>query len=348
MIEGVETASELAPFEREWDELASSLGVSPFVRPGWIGAWWRAFGSGELTALVLRRRGRVAGVLPLARCRGALVSTTNWHTPQFAPVAEDEDALAELVEAALSDTPARLDLSFLDADSPTSEACARFGRAAGFHVLVRDIQHSPYLAIEDDWAAFHSRLPSRKTSKYRRFRKRLEERGQVSFEVSDGSERLAELLREGFAVEAAGLNGRPGTPILARADTTRFYGEVAEWAAGEGWLRLWSLRLDRKLIAFAYGLEHEGVYFDLKLGHDPDYARFGPGVLLMEARIQHAFAASLKRFDFLGAPERHKLDWTDTLHETQRLQAFAPTVRGAINRVVWERGRPLVKRLIPG
>ncbi len=342
--ESVDTASELAPLEHEWDELASRIGASPFMRPGWIGAWWRAFGAGKLAVVVVRRQDRLAGVLPLASHRGALVSLTNWHTPEFAPMAEDEDTLAELISAALERTRVRLDLSFLYEESAVAETCARLGRTAGFRILAREAQQSPYLETTGDWASFESGLPSRKTSKYRRFRKRLDEQGQVSVEALDGGERLAELLREGFEVEAAGLEGKRGEAILDRPGVTQFYRELAEWAAERGWLRLWFLRLDGTPIAFAYGLEHDGVFWDLKLGHDPDYARFGPGVLLMEERIRHAFNTSLTRFEFLGDAERHKLDWTDAVHVKQRFQAFAPTIGGAVNRIAWQRGRPILKR----
>ena len=214
--ESVDTASELAPLEPEWDELASRTGATPFMRPGWIGAWWRAFGAGRLAVLILRRQGRLAGVLPLASRRGAMSSTTNWHTPEFAPLAEDEDALAGLIEAALARARVRLDLAFLYEGSAAAETCARLSRATGFHLLAREMQRSPYLETTGEWATFESGLPSRKTSKYRRFRRRLDERGQVSIESLDGAEQLAERLREGLGVEAAGLEGRRGEAILAR------------------------------------------------------------------------------------------------------------------------------------
>jgi CelD/BcsL family acetyltransferase involved in cellulose biosynthesis len=346
--ESVDTASELAPLEPEWDELASRTGATPFMRPGWIAAWWRAFGAGRLAVLILRRQGRLAGVLPLASRRGAMSSTTNWHTPEFAPLAEDEDALAGLIEAALARARVRLDLAFLYEGSAAAETCARLSRATGFHLLAREMQRSPYLETTGEWATFESGLPSRKTSKYRRFRRRLDERGQVSIESLDGAEQLAERLREGLRVEAAGLEGRRGEAILARPDTTQFYTELARWAAERGWLRLSFLRLDGTPIAFAFGLEHDGVYWDLKLGFDPRYARFGPGVLLMEERIRHAFTTPLKRFEFLGGAERHKLDWTDTVHVKQRLQAFTPTIGGTVNRIAWQRGRPILKRIQQG
>jgi hypothetical protein len=64
----------------------------------------------------------------------------------------------------------------------------------------------------------------------------------------------------------------------------------------------------------------------------------------MEERIRHAFTTPLERFEFLGGAERHKLDWTDAVHVKQRFQAFAPTIGGAVNRIAWQRGRPILKR----
>ena len=333
--------SGFAALEPEWDELVSEVGASPFMRPGWIGAWWRAFGSGTLHVLVLRRGGTLAGVLPLSKRRGALASTTNWHTPEFAPIAADDEAVEALLEAALQRTKLRLDLSFLPERSAGASTCLRLAQAAGFGLIDREVQRSPYIEITE-WESFQASLPSRRLSKYRRFRRRLDERGNVVFHVSMGGERLNATLAEGFAVEA-GSSGE-GTAILARPETERFYTDVAEWAAERGWLRLWFLRLDDAPIAFAYGLEWDGIYFDLKVGFDPDYGRFGPGVLLMEERIRHAFETGLKRFEFLGDPERHKLDWMDDLWVRRRVQMFAPTVAGALNRIAWQRGRPALIR----
>src|SRR5207247_10269646 len=64
-----------------------------------------------------------------------------------------------------------------------------------------------------------------------------------TLEVVDGSERLDELLEEGFRVEASGWKSRAGTAIASRPDTRRFYTDVARWASDRGWLRLAFLRL---------------------------------------------------------------------------------------------------------
>lgn len=111
---------------------------------------------------------------------------------------------------------------------------------------------------------------------------------------------------------------------------------------------VWFLRLDGRAIAFAYCLEHGGVLYELKVGFNPDYARFGPGVLLTRARLEYCFSEGLRSYEFLGQPERHKLDWTDNCRELTRVQAFAPTLPGQARRLAWVHGRSLamnVRRL---
>jgi CelD/BcsL family acetyltransferase involved in cellulose biosynthesis len=292
----------------------------------------------------VRRQGRVTGLLPLLRKRGALLSMANWHSPEFAPLAEDDSSLAELIGAALAQTSVRLDIPFLTDGSPVIDAAQLLADARGFDLLVRPILRSPFLETEGGWKAYEQRLPAKKRKEDRRRRRRLEEQGEISFEVSDGRANLPALLREGFEVEA--MEGERKTPILTEPATTRFYTEVAEWAAQRGWLRLWFLRVDGHAAAFSYGIEHGGVHYDLKIGFDPRYRRFAPGMLLMRAQIEHAFDTSLRRYEFVGGTERHKLEWTDTARSLNRLQVFPRTMRGVANRLAWRHGRPAVKRLL--
>jgi CelD/BcsL family acetyltransferase involved in cellulose biosynthesis len=52
----------LAEIERHserWDALADRAGAAPFLRPGWIAAWWRAFGRGRLEILTAGSGGRL-------------------------------------------------------------------------------------------------------------------------------------------------------------------------------------------------------------------------------------------------------------------------------------------------
>lgn len=95
----IEVFAGLDAVETEWDALASRLDSPPFLYPGWFRGWWTAFGEGTLEVVVARRDGELAGVAPLYRAGPELRSASNWHTPEFAPVAVDDDAAAALAHA---------------------------------------------------------------------------------------------------------------------------------------------------------------------------------------------------------------------------------------------------------
>ena len=339
MVEAVE------PLAREWDELADSAGADPFVRPGWMDAWYGAFGSGDPLVLTLRRGGRLAGVLPLVRKKSALGSASNWHTPEFAPLGEDRDAVLEITEALFARSPAHVSFYFVDTGSPGLEAFRSAASRARYVRHERMLERSPYVDITGDWQSYEAGL-SRKFLRDadRRWRK-LEQEGEVAVEVADGSSRLDELLHDGFRIEPSGWKGSRGTAILADAPAYRFYTQMAEWAASRGWLRLAFLRVDGCAVAFQLGVEEGGVYYFIKGGYDPAFSRYAPARLLVRAMLERAFARSLRSFEFLGSDEPWKLEWTQSTRERRELRAFRRTPAGLGRWAAFEYVRPAAKRM---
>jgi CelD/BcsL family acetyltransferase involved in cellulose biosynthesis len=312
----------------EWDELAARARTVPFVRPGWISAWWDAFGRGALHILTLRRGGRLVGVLPCRGDHGSLSSPTNDQTPQFGIVAEDAEAAGELASAALDRASRRLTLAFVDAAGWDVAALRDAAEARSYRVRARPVVRPPYLVLDGDWTDFESRLAGRFLRDLRRRRRRLEDEGVVTFEVADGGERLEGLLEEGFRVETSGWKAAQHTAIVSRPETRRFFTEIARWASERGWLRLAFLRLDGRALAFQLGLEEGGAYYFLKGGYDSEFHRYAPGKLLVHEMLERAFASRLERFEFLGQPEPWKLEWTQETHVLLIVDAFAPSLPG--------------------
>lgn len=337
-------ASELRPLEAEWDALAARVRASPFLTPGWTGAWWRAFGSGELELLTVRRDGRLSGVLPLARRRGVLWATSNWHSPDYGLLAEasvDREALcAGLFERA----PRRVSLAFLGS-SDDLDLLQTHARTAGYRVLVRTLEESPSIRIDRGWEQYQAGLSKNVRRNVKRGLQRLSEEGDVSVQVEDGRRDLTDLLAECVRVETLSWKGRSGTAIASRPETLHFYDEVARWGWAAGLLRLAFLRLDGRAIAFQLALEDGTAYYPLKGGYDPAYARSSPGILILHATIARAFAEGLDRYELLGGTEAYKLGWANERRQLRLLQAFAPGVAGWLDRTVYARGRPLAKAI---
>jgi CelD/BcsL family acetyltransferase involved in cellulose biosynthesis len=344
----VEVHDSIAPLAAEWDALADRTGAAPFTRPGWIEAWWRAFGGGRgrLEILALRRDGRLAGVLPLVRLGNVVSSTTSDWMSAYDPPAEDGDAAAALAAALFASRPRRVELRQLPLGHAVRESCTEAALATGYRLVEGPVERAPYVPLSGDWERYQAGLDRKLRSEIRRRRRRLEEQGELRLEVSDGGERLDELLAEGFRLEAAAWKGEAGTAIASDAATLRYYREGADWARRRGILRLAFLRLDGRPLAFDYCLEEAGVHYLLKIGYDPAFRRFGPGVIMREAMVARAFAAGLSRYEFLGIDMAFKLEWTRSVWEKPWIRAFAPSPAGSLDRLQFTRLRPLARRAL--
>jgi len=332
----------------EWDELVDHVRGAPFLRPGWIEAWWRAFGRGTLACLLLRRSGRLAGIVPLLRGRSTVRSPTNAHTPLFGIVAEDGDAVRELVSAMLTDSARRVVLSHIDATDlePWLRAEAN---AAGRSLVVTLVQRSPYLCLGAGWAAVEQRLGARRAAEIRRRYRVLDRAGRVSVRIADGSQDRSALLEQGFGLEASAWKGAAGTAIVSRSDTRAFYAAITSWAAARGWLRLAFLCLDERPLAFHLALEQGGVWYLVKGGYDPSFRHVGPGKLLLHEMLRHACNMRSERFEFLGDEESWKAEWATESRPCHLVEAFTRSPFGRVARAataVYRRwARPLAKRI---
>jgi CelD/BcsL family acetyltransferase involved in cellulose biosynthesis len=328
-------ARSIASIAEEWDQLADEVGAPPFLRPGWTTAWWNAFGRGSVRALVARTRDQLTGIVPLVRDGAVLRSPTNSETPIFGFLTVDDESARQLVATLLAAPARRVDLSLIREDDSGFQALKEEARARGFRTITQPVLLSAYVSTQDPWSEYQTTLSAKLRSEIRRRRRRLQELGDLTLLVADGSERLEDLLSEGFAIEQSGWKGEHGTAINSSPRRHRFYREVAQWAGERGWLRLAFLRLDGRTIAFDLCLEANGVHFLLKTGYDHDYEKFGPGMILRSMMLERAFSGSIDTYEFLGtivgANNRWKLDWTGNHHTRLRFQAFAasPTALAA-------------------
>jgi CelD/BcsL family acetyltransferase involved in cellulose biosynthesis len=330
----------------EWGRLAERCRAIPFLHPGFVLAWQRAFDRRPLLLATVRRAGELVGALPLVGRGAVLASPANWHTPATGVLAEDELVAAALARVLSGTRARRISLAFVDLADVNVVAFRGELAGTGYRMLERTLTRSPYLELVGDWAAFESDMSPEVRKNLRRRRRRLQERGTVTFEEHDGRSQLDRLFAEVVRVEGMGWKGERGTAIGSRADTLGFYREIVGWAADRGWLRIHTLRLDGRPIAVGLALRCDGVQFHLKIGFDPAYRQLAPGMLLMREYIWGAFADGLRRVEMLGGDEAYKRVWCPETRETAGLQAFAPSLAGRADCLVFTRGRPLAKRLL--
>ena len=336
----------IASVEAEWDALADRIHAEPWLRPGWFRAWTDAFSQRPVKCLVLRGRQGLRGLIPAVRHRSTVVSPTNWHSPGFGVIAEDDVTQRALLEALIADVRNRLSLRFLSDDA----AAVLRDCAVGHRATTRIILNSPYVEIGRETLSKNTRKHLRKAHR------RLGERGSVTFEVVRASDEVTGVLDEGFAVEAAGWKGRKGTAIRSRPDSRRFYEQIARWAAQRDLLRLFFLRVDGRAVAFAFVLQDHQRLYDLKSGFDEAFAHASPGVLITREMLSYAAQEGLSTFEFLGDTADWKLRFATGAHALHEVQIFgrspvaagqwlAQTYGGPCVRYVRTHTRPLISRI---
>jgi CelD/BcsL family acetyltransferase involved in cellulose biosynthesis len=331
---------------KSWDALADHVGATPFVRPGWILAWSRAFAPDRLTLLTAMQGEELVGVLPYLARRGVLSAPANWHTPLFGCTAASADVAKALVDGLVSDAPVRADLAFLADDDPVVAACGAMAGDRGQKTIVRTILRSPYVAIEGrSWDDYRASLERRSRKDIERRLRRLHDHGHVSLQVADGSSDFESLLDEVLQLEGSGWKRKHGTAIESDPALRRFYVDVARWAGERGWLALRLLRVDGRAIASDLCLDADGVIYSLKGGFDPAFRRFGPGMLMYYESLREAFERGMHSYEMLGAEEPHKMALTSSVRNRVRLQAFSTSLPGRANHLAWSRGRPIALRV---
>jgi CelD/BcsL family acetyltransferase involved in cellulose biosynthesis len=307
----------------DWNALAAATG-SPFLTVEWLTAWWRAFGSGRFTGLVLRDgHGSLRAGACCRRLRGGrLAAAANAHTGDWDVVATDPQARRALWQALAGLGAGAVHLPGIRSRASLDEADQEL-RAGGYSTARATGVRSPYLELPATWDELLASLSRNHRSQLGRRRRALEREGRLAFRTTaGGDEELERDLAAFFRVESSGWKSGAGTAILSDPRTERLYTDFAKAAAAAGWLRLHLLELDGVPVAADLNCAFAGGMFLIKTGFDERYGRFSPGLVLRGEVLRSAVREGARFYDFLGGPDSYKLRWTTELQPRAVIRAY--------------------------
>lgn len=123
---------------------------------------------------------------------------------------------------------------------------------------------------------------ARRRKELNRLRRRLGESGTVSVRITEAYASVRPALEQFLHLEVAGWKGIRGTALVQDPGLASFV-RTAIWAlADQGEARLAELCLDGRPIASTIIMIADRTAFLWKIAYDESYAKFGPGVLLIE------------------------------------------------------------------
>jgi CelD/BcsL family acetyltransferase involved in cellulose biosynthesis len=332
--------------KEDWNALVNSMRYpTVFCMWDWVFTWWQHFGAGRnLRLLLLRRNGELVGVLPLYSERRMVSSdgrigrvlgycgASDLFPDPLDIVSATADA-SECAEAALAflETNARdwdvLHLRFLEEDSELLRRAA--GGGLGDAQTAR-ISGAPYIPITGSYEDYLRTLSGNERSKIGRSRRKLMEQKSVQY-VDLGAEGAPQALQALLTLHAKRAGEKRMHSTFARANVIAFHRDFLGCIApGHVWLR--GLRLDGELIAAFYGYTVGDRLAYYQLGHDPAWATYSPGAVLLQETIREAFARGFTEYNFLQGEEAFKFRWTSQIRWLHAVDVFNRSPLGRMSR----------------
>jgi CelD/BcsL family acetyltransferase involved in cellulose biosynthesis len=182
----------------------------------------------------------------------------------------------------------------------------------------------PILALPDSVTALPERLPARMAHNLLFYGRRAAKLGRVDYCRAD-RDNLEEIWAAHSALHRARWRARGEDGVLANDAVLRAHRESLPRLLADDTLRLYALRIDRRIVATLYGLLDkpgpERRFYYYLAGFDPELAQLSPGTLLLGHAIEQAIVEGCRVFDFLAGREPYKYRWgaVDTQLRSHRL-----------------------------
>jgi CelD/BcsL family acetyltransferase involved in cellulose biosynthesis len=304
---------------------------TPFLLHAWLAAWWRWYGRNrQLAVHTARRSGRLVAALPLTEEPGDLgISIARFvgaPDSTFADVllAAGEDA--ETARLLLRTAACRHGLLQLFTLGPESRLAGLVSPRA-LHPRAR----APVMDIGNGWdETFARKTSSKRRALYRRRWRQLNGLGHVDVAIALDSADVEAALEDAFLIHARRWKGRGDVSHFAD-DTGRAFNRDALTAlARREMTRIITLRCNGEPIAFSCNLALGDRMYVYRLGFDPRYAQWSPGILTTLESLRIGAAEGIRTVEFLRGTERYKVELADMIDVLSEAVVSGGGIRSAL------------------
>jgi len=314
---------------------------NPYMCPGWIFSWLKTLGKSETTVCLALRDGETLRAFwPFFECH-SLTGKGLW--PLGAHCADLFDPLMdspgqELPDELLNGLEFLLKsydfiwLPLLDRLRAVGDIGPRL-KIRGLKHLVRPRTENQKIHLpETGFEAFHKEhMGSKSRQNLRRKLRRLEEQGTVSFGVLTEPKAVEDFLPIMIAIERKSWKGQQRLGIFSKKSIKEFYKEAIPAMAKDGELRIDTLSLGERVIAYEFSLVRDGYRCVHNQAYLPEFKEWSPGTLLLLHTLEWAFDKGLSIVDFMQGKHDYKLRLATDSSLLYDVNLFARNRNGLLN-----------------
>lgn len=345
-----------------WDRLLhQSSRATVFNSWEWLYYWWKHYGnSHQLRILVVTRNSEVIGIAPLyihliRPFRLFTIKSLQWigtggdTSPDYLDLlclAEDEDEISKRLASYILQDWADWDAihwTDMPESSPLFRELAKL-KAETFEVECGISSRISQITLPGSWDQFMKSLPKRKRYKIRhRFHRIIEDmRGKISI-WQDGST-LNKALDLLIRLHHDRWKDRARQCAFSSNAYIEFHRDIMHAFHARGWLRLYYLTIEDKVIAMDYNYQFKGTVMQFQGGFDSEYYDLSPGFILMCHFFKEAIKEGNSLFDFLKGEYDHKKEFETHSITTCYLNCYRKNAPGRTYRYL-KRARNRLKSL---
>jgi CelD/BcsL family acetyltransferase involved in cellulose biosynthesis len=336
-IRRIEKAQDFVALAPIWAQLAKESGqLSPFLSYDWFWCCWHGvWPQCDPEILVIEESAGPVAVVPLMHWRewvhGLPVRSLGFLECPSTPWADilTVDRHNRVIEALLDHLVARSDwdmvwLQKLPVTSPTLKTLEEIlpGRISWHrtgHLAC------PFVKIDGDWEHFCRTMNASYADTHRPIDAQLQRGGDLRLEEHRLIDLQGPLLQETFAV--LNLQTQRGHVIAAMPRQREFFHALTQRAAKNGWLSLWTLKLDSQVIAVQYQLRANGKVQTLWADDDPRYRDLSPDCTLHQAILRSLFeCGDVDEYSTGPGVKNAQLWWATGHHKAVHLKLYRPSL----------------------
>lgn len=362
IVRAVTTADAFAQMRADWDALTQRAGLRcVFLTHDWFDAAWQwRRESSTLYIIGCWSDGRLVGVLPLvrphARLRGGgrVLEFLTVPDTQVCDLIVLPTRRVEVVAAIVADLVGRqsewdvLRLHYLPPASVAATSLAAALAAHGIRSRTTEVATNLAVTLDSTWEAYYATRSRRLKKAVNLVANRLEKSGRVTIDW-----------REPHAMAAADVDAivTEITDVSARSWKTAtgnsldnpgpqaFIRRLTQHGVARGWLSVWSLRVDDRLLAMEYQVIADDNVYALRSDFDAACEQISPGSHLSRHLLEQLFGRGLGHYFMGPGSNAYKLRWTEGGQSVHEMQAFGASLAGRAS-AVWELAmKPVLRRV---